>query len=78
MEPCAQILAEYLAKIIHVEELIDAEKIVHDKCYQALCKIKEILENDVLEDAACFYKIEEIVCALEELGSDAGARHDFG
>ncbi len=48
------------------------------KCYQALQKIKSILEDDTLLDKECFCKIEEIVCALEELGSGAGNRHDFG
>ena len=48
------------------------------KCYQALQKIKVILEDDTLSDKECFGKIEEIVCVLEDLGSDAGSRHDFG
>ena len=52
--------------------------LVELKCYEALRKIKEILEDDTLSDKECFLKIEEIVCILEELGSDAGNRHDFG
>ena len=52
--------------------------LVELKCYEALRKIKEILEDDTLSDKECFLKIEEIVCILEELGSDAGKRHDFG
>jgi len=52
--------------------------LVELKCYEALRKIKEILEDDTLSDKECFWKIEEIVCVLEELGSDAGNRHDFG
>ena len=48
------------------------------KCYEALRKIKEILEDHTLSDKECFWKIEEIVLLLEELGSHAGVRHDFG
>lgn len=57
---------------------LDPAKIVESVCYQALCKIKEIIEDDSLEDDACFMKIEEIVCALEGIGSNGGGRHDFG
>ena len=57
---------------------IDITKIIEGKCYSALQKIKTIIEDDSLEDSECFMKIEEIVCALEEIGSDGGLRHDFG
>ena len=43
-----------------------------------LCRIKEIIEDDTLDDPECFMKIEEIVCVLEEVGSSGGIRHDFG
>ena len=56
----------------------DSTKIVELECYRALRKIKAILEDDSLEDSECFYRIEEIVCVLEELGSGGGSRHDFG
>ena len=56
----------------------DIAKIVECVCYQALEKIKAIIEDDSLEDDECFMKIEEIVCALEEIGSGGGTRHDFG
>lgn len=46
-------------------------------CRQALRQIREILMDASLEDAACFYKIEEIVCTLEEIGIACGGRHDF-
>ncbi len=55
-----------------------AEGIVEGVCYQALLKIKAIVENDCLSDEDCFEKIEEIVAALEEIGSGGGTRHDFG
>ena len=47
-------------------------------CYQTLAKIKAIIQDDSLSDPECFAKIEEIVCALEEIGVHCGSRHDFG
>lgn len=57
---------------------LDPAQIVEGACYQALLKIKAIIEDDSLEDSECFIKIEEIICALEEIGSNGGSRHDFG
>lgn len=56
----------------------DLAKIVEGECYKALQKIKAIIEDDRLDDPNCFLKIEEIVCVLEEIDSNGGARHDFG
>lgn len=56
----------------------DAAKIALLECYQALRKIKAILEDESLEDSECFYRTPEIVCVFEELGSGCGNRHDFG
>lgn len=56
----------------------DLNAILHDACYYALREIKKVLEDDSLEDAECFEKIEQIVSILEKYGSDAGTRHDFG
>ncbi len=53
-------------------------EVINGKCYQTLQKIKAIIQDDSLEDKECFMKIEEIVCALEEIGSSGGSRHDFG
>ena len=57
---------------------MDAAQIVELECYKALQKIKAIIEDDSLEDDTCFKKIEEIVCAFEQMGSSGGGRHDFG
>ena len=54
------------------------EEVIENKCYQALKEIKEILENDVLNDQECFAKIEAIISVFEGLGSGCGNRHDFG
>jgi len=53
-------------------------EIVEGTCYRALQRIKSIIEDEELSDAECFLKIEEIVSALEEIGSGGGTRHDFG
>lgn len=54
----------------------DPAEITEGQCYKALKKA--IIDDDSLEDAECFMKIEEIVCALEEIGSNGGRCHDFG
>lgn len=82
MELYQEILRHILAeeKIqVSFPELTDSDstKIVELECYRALRKIKAILEDDSLEDSECFYRIEEIVCVFEDLGSDCGSRHDF-
>lgn len=56
---------------------IDAAQIVETACYQTLQKIKAVIEDDSLEDQACFIEIEKIVRLFEELGSGGGSRHDF-
>ena len=76
---------EILAKILEDEDMyivfpnirVSAANLVEMKAYQALEKIKMIIEDESLDDAECFMKIEEIVCLLEDLGSNGGVRHDF-
>lgn len=60
------------------ENQIDATMLVDLKSYQALRKIKAIVEDNHLDDRECFMRIEEIINVLEEIGSDGGNRHDFG
>lgn len=82
MELYAEILAHYLsqekAQIIFPDLRFNTNEIVEQKCYQAICKIKEIIQDETLEDAECFSRIESVICTLEELGSNGGNRHDFG
>ena len=82
MELYSEILAHYLsqetAQIIFPDLKINAKEIVELQCYQALCRIKEIIQDETLDDEACFLQIEEIICALEGIGSNGGIRHDFG
>ncbi len=81
MDLYKEILTEII--VTHFNEIIstkrvDFDKIVQLRCYETLCKIKEIIENESLADDECFLKIEEIVKAFEAIGSNGGNRHDFG
>ncbi len=46
-------------------------------CYKALCEIKEVIEDDALDDKECFERIEKIIRVFEKMGSSCGTRHDF-
>lgn len=52
-------------------------QMVESVCYQTLQQILEVVHDDSLDDAACFQRIEKIICACEAIGSDGGSRHDF-
>lgn len=80
MELYKEILAHALAygTVTVTSPHIDPAQIVESSSYQALQKIKAITEDDSLEDDECFMRIEKIVTILEEIGSNGGARHDFG
>ena len=60
---------ELIAKSLEYVEL---------QCYRAIIEIKQVLEDESLDDAECFDCIEKIVSILEGLGTDCGGRHDFG
>ena len=82
MELYAEILAKYLSQqhthITFPSLHLNAKEIVNMQCYQALCKIKAILEDDSMEDDSCFERIEQVISAFEDIGSSGGSRHDFG
>lgn len=63
---------EYLSQLPKIDPVL-----IHDRCYAALFKIRNILSDPMLSDQSCFFRIEAIVCALEEQGIFCGARHDF-
>ena len=77
MELYKEILTDVLAKreihVIFPDLAQDANEIVEQECYQALQKIKAIIEDDSLTDFMC---IEEIVRVFEAIGSGGGLRHD--
>ena len=53
------------------------EQIVKSECYMALEKIQAVVRNDSLSDPECFTRVEEIICALEDIGGNCGSRHDW-
>ena len=57
---------------VYIPQLSDVQKLLETDCYRALKKIKDIIEDETLDDETCFLKIEEIICAFEALGSDGG------
>ena len=78
MELMKELFIDFLRSENFEEELKRIfETIVEKECYKALKKIKEIIQNDDLEDSECFSKIEEMVCLFESMGINAGCRHDF-
>jgi len=52
-------------------------EIIEGKCYQLLQQIRKTLDDKTLSDADCYTRIEKIVYAFEENGSNGGSRHDF-
>ena len=80
LELYKEILTNVLAKgevqITFANLNVSPNAFVESVCYQALCRIKEILKDEDLEDRNCFLKIEEVICLLEDLGIDCGCRHD--
>ncbi len=59
------------------ELCVEPHILVEGTCYQALEKIRAIMEDESLDDPVCFKKMEAIVNALEEQGIFT-SRHDFG
>ena len=47
-------------------------------CYRTLKKIKTVIEDDTLDDPACFERIEQIMEIFEDLCGKIPNRHDFG
>lgn len=75
---------EIVKKVLQTGTLNDsmikeiAKELAQEAAFQALHDIYEILDDDTLEDASCFKRIEEIVTIYEKLGPGGGSRHDFG
>ena len=63
-----------------VRIVLDQETVkrLESDCVAVLARIRAVLADDSLDDPECFERIERIVCEMESLGLDCGARHDFG
>ena len=53
------------------------ERLLLHRCVQALRDIREVLDDDTLNDPECFRHIEKIVEIYEALDVGTGSRHDF-
>ena len=53
------------------------ERLLLHRCVQALRDIREVLDDDTLNDPECFRRIEKIVEIYEALDVGTGSRHDF-
>ena len=51
--------------------------IISDRNSIILEEIKEIIQNENLNDEDCFEKIEKIVAVFENHNINTGGRHDF-
>ena len=60
-----------------ITKALNFEQIVEKQCYKILSEIKNIIQDEKVEDNDCFDKIEKIVCLFESYGIDFGTRHDF-
>ena len=76
-EVLSQILAEWLLFYVKDLRLLPLQNMVERRCYGALEKIRDAVKDDNLNDAECFERINDIICALEEIGIKTGTRHDF-
>jgi len=70
-------LAQQPAEVTFPGLELNAEKLVESVCYKTLERIRAVVQDDRLSDPECFYRVEEIVLALEDAGSSGGFRHDF-
>ena len=55
-----------------------ASQMVELECYRILLEIKEVIENEKLDDPECFERIEDILTVFERHGIACDFRHDFG
>lgn len=77
-EVLSQILAEHLLTYVKDLKWLHLQNTVEERCYEALVKIRDAVRDDTLDDEQCLIRIDEILCALEEIGIRTGTRHDFG
>ncbi len=80
-----ELYEKILAKLLENEEVhitfpnlkVNPTEIIATESYQALKRIKEIIDDDSLSDEECFLKIEEIIILFEQWDGLDGYRHDF-
>ena len=73
----AKLLVDSGAEVRISWEGEDLARVLEGRCWQALREIRAVLDDETLDDPACFQRIEEIVGICERLGLGGGSRHDF-
>lgn len=76
-ELLTSVLSRSAAQVKFPDVTINPSEIVEGECYQILQEIKDILENETLEDSECFLQIECIMQVMESRGITIANRHDF-
>ncbi len=71
-----KILASSHVEVTFKDAPIHMTEVVESISYQALKRIKEIIDDPTLTDCECYMKIEEIIHVYEVLGCRDGNRHD--
>ena len=71
----AKTLGEEMLKYLKSHDLDVAKRTTH-AAMEVLGRIKEILDDESVDDAECFQRIEEIVDAFHEAGIYT-SRHDW-
>lgn len=66
MELLSHILAQGEVQITFPQQNEPFTQIVEGQCYQALCKIKAIIEDDRLDDSECFQKLRRLFAHLKK------------
>ena len=77
-ELLTHILSQGEIKIIFPDLNIDIANIVELEAYKVLNEIKEIIEDNTLDDPECFAKIDTIIHSFHKRDIDIGIRLDFG
>lgn len=77
-ELLTHILSQEEIKITFPDLNIDIAHIVELEAYNVLNEIKEILEDNTLDDPECFARIDAIIHTFHKRNIDIGTRHDFG
>ncbi len=76
-ELLTSVLSRSAVQVKFPDVTINPSEIVEGECYQILQEIKDILENEALEDSECFLRIESIMQIMESRGITIANRHDF-
>ena len=72
----ANILENEDVHIVFPNLKINPTEIIELESYKALNRIKEIIDDESLNDEECFLKIEEIILVFEQWNGLDGYRHD--